>query len=229
MITESQKKKFTEKVTEYKKRYINKQIMQLDESSTRIMINYFLVDVLGYAELKDIKTEFRIADKYADYVIQLRKKKHFIVEVKAINLDLTEKHFRQALEYAANEGIDWILVTNGRQFKFYRVIFKKPISSKKIFDIDFQVQNTKKIADSLVLLSKDSVEKGHLMEYWKHFEVLDPQHLSKFLYSKNMVSTLKKSLKQKHGIKFTDDDLLESMHAIITNEIDSEKPNAPTE
>ena len=48
------------------------------------MINSFLTDVLNYAELDDIKTEFSIKGTYADYVIQLDKKRQIVIEVKAI-------------------------------------------------------------------------------------------------------------------------------------------------
>jgi hypothetical protein len=70
------------------------------------MINSLLTDILGYKELEEAKTEYRIRFEYADYVIQVKRKKHFVVEVKPIAIDLSEGHLRQSLSYAANEGID---------------------------------------------------------------------------------------------------------------------------
>ena len=128
MATERQKQQFEKRLREYRKKYLTKkQNLELDESATRIMVNYFLTDVLGYTELDDIKTEYAIKGGYADYVIQLARKKHFVVEVKSIQIDLNAHHLRQSRGYAADEGIDWILLFNGKQIQLYRVIFGKPI------------------------------------------------------------------------------------------------------
>ena len=128
MPTTHQKEQLYKSLKDYKKRYLRKKYAELDESATRLMINSLLTDVLGYTELEDIKTEYRIRGEYADYIIQLARKKHFVVEVKAVQLDLSEKHLRQSINYAANEGIDWIILTNGRQIELYKVIFGKPIN-----------------------------------------------------------------------------------------------------
>ena len=210
MTTKIQEEKFIKSLSKYKAKYLGKDKLDLDESSTRLMINYFLSSVLGYVELQDISTEHRISDKYADYVIELGRKKHFVVEVKAIKLDLSDKHFRQALEYAANEGIEWILLTNGRQFQLYRVIFKKPIDSKKVLDLDLLLNDAKKCKD-LILITKKSVEQKEIEEYWKRFEVLEPGKLHRVFYRKEVVGLLRRLLKAKHCIKFSDDDLLESV------------------
>ena len=103
MATENQIQTLRNGLKEYKKKYLRKEFSSLDESATRIMTNYFLTELLGYLELVEIKTEYRIRSEYADYVVQLKRKKHFVVEVKSIDLDLNERHLRQSLSYAANE------------------------------------------------------------------------------------------------------------------------------
>jgi len=79
-----------------------------------------------------------IKGTYADYVIQIKGVRYFLVEVKSLSLELSEKHLRQAINYGANEGIEWALLTNGRQFELYRVLFNKPIEGKKVFSISPQ-------------------------------------------------------------------------------------------
>jgi hypothetical protein len=230
MATVKQMKDFSDKLKKYKKRYIKKQYSELDESATRLMINSLLSDVLGYQELEEIKTEYRIRGEYADYIIQLARKKHFVVEVKSIQLDLNEKHLRQSTNYAANEGIDWIILTNGKQIELYKVLFTKPINVRKIFNFDFSnPEDFKKIPEFLYYLSKKSVERNELSEFWKRFEALEPIQLSKNLYDKNVVSFLRKVLKKKTGLTFNEADILDSVHSIITTKIDSVKPKCPTD
>jgi hypothetical protein len=122
MATEHQIKQLEKRLRDYRKKYLTRKLnLELDESATRLMVNNFLTDILGYTELEDIKTEYNIRGEYADYVVQLKRKKHFIIEVKSIQLDLNSKHLRQSTAYAANEGIDWIVLFNGKQIQLYRL------------------------------------------------------------------------------------------------------------
>jgi hypothetical protein len=228
MPTEYQIKQFHTNLKIYKRRYIKKKYSDLDESATRLMVNSFLTEVLGYTELEEIKTEYRIRGEYADYVIQLARKKHFIIEVKAMQLDLSEKHLRQSINYAANEGIDWIILTNGKQIELYRVLFGKPISSKKIFGFDLSDQKEFiKSVDFLIYLTKKSVLKSELEDFWKRFQTLEPTILCKNLYGIEVVRFLRRVLKKKTGLYFNDIDILDSIHQIITTKIESVKPKNP--
>lgn len=228
MPTQVQKSKLYEKLKKYQKRYLKKKYKDLDESATRIMINSFLMDVLGYKELEDIKTEYRIKGEYADYVIQVARKKHFVVEVKAIQIDLSEKHLRQSVNYAANEGIDWILLINGRQIEVFRVIFSKPIETRRLFKFDLSDKSDlKESVDFLVYLTKKCVLNGELDFFWKRFQALEPSELSKNFYAKEIVRFLRKVLRVKTGISFNEDDILDSIYKIITTEIGSKKPKTP--
>ena len=228
MSLEKEKSKLYKSLNDYKKRYLKEQYAELDESATRLMVNSFLIDVLGYVELEEIRTEYRIKGEYADYVIQLAKKKHFIVEVKAIQIDLTEHHLRQALNYAANEGVDWVLLTNGRQIQLHKVIFAKPIDSKRIFNFNLtDSKELRKSVEFLVYLTKKAVIKDELDKFWKRFSALEPTNLSKNLYSIEVVRFLKRTLKKNTGLLFSDDDILDSINKIITTKIDSIKPKMP--
>ncbi len=190
-----------------------------------MMINNFLTEVLGYTELEDIKTEYNINGDYADYIIQLKRKNYFVIEVKAINLDLNERHLRQSIRYATNEGIDWIILTNGRQFDLYRVIFEKPISTHRVFSCDLTNQDRfQRNANLLALLTKKSVLRGELEDYWKRSQALDPNNLSNSFYSEEVIRFLKRILRRKAGLTFCEEDILDSVHTIITNKIESVKP-----
>lgn len=74
MATQIQLQNLKNKLKEYKRKYLKKEFSALDESATRIMTNSFLTEVLGYQELLEIKTEYRVRTEYADYVIQLKEK-----------------------------------------------------------------------------------------------------------------------------------------------------------
>ncbi len=225
MATEKQVQELRSKLQNYKRRYLKKEFASLDESATRIMTNSFLTTILGYEELVEIKTEYRIRSEYADYVVQLKRKKHFVVEVKSIGLDLSDKHLRQSLSYAANEGIDWILLLNGREIQLYRVNFGKPVTTTLIFKIDLlDKDDFKRCPELLWNLSKKAVERGELEEFWKRTNALNHENLAKLLYSEEIVKRLRNDLKEQTGIYFQIEDVAESLREVITQKVEFPKP-----
>lgn len=229
MATDKQMAGLKDRLKTYKRKYLKKEFTNLDESATRIMTNSFLTEVLGYQELIEVKTEYRIKSEYADYVIQLKRKKHFVVEVKSIEIDINEKHLRQSLSYAANEGIDWILLLNGREVQLYRVNFGKPITTTLIYQLNFlDKDDFKKAPDLIWNLTKLAVEKGELETFWKRTNALNPTNLAKLLYSEEIVRRLRADLKEQTGIFFHTDDVAESLAQIISEKVDFPKPKLRT-
>ena len=94
MLSASKQQKLLNALKVYRKEFLDSGLKELDESGTRIMINRLLSDVLGYKQLEEIKTEYMIKGTYADYVVQVDGKRYFLVEVKALSLQLSEKHLR---------------------------------------------------------------------------------------------------------------------------------------
>ena len=197
MLNTVKHQKLLQSLKDYKKQFLDKPLGDLDESGTRLLINHFLTDMLGYKTLEEVKTEYMIKGTYADYVIQLSGKRHFLVEVKALSLNLSDKHLRQSINYGANEGIDWVLLTNGKSFELYRVIFEKPISHEIVFSIDLSdLAALKSNADKLQFLHKDSVTKNGLDILWKRHSALAPKNLCRFLFSEEIVAFLQRELKK---------------------------------
>lgn len=228
MATVHQTQQLEKRLREYRKRYLTKkQNLELDESATRLMVNYFLTDVLGYIELDDIKTEYSIRGEYADYVIQLARKKHFVIEVKSIQIDLNDRHLRQSLSYAANEGIDWIILFNGKQVQVYRVIFGKPISHHRVSEFDLaDLSQMKQAAEHLVNLTKNSVQKNELETYWKRHNALTPSSLIKTIYTEDVIKAIRLKVKKNSGISFDQDAVLDAVHKLICAENEAVKPRA---
>jgi len=229
MISSSKSEKMLVSLKDYKKRYISKDIGELDESGTRIMINNFLTSILGYMELEEIKTEYMIKGTYADYIVQTGGKRHFLVEVKAFSIDLSDKHLRQAVNYGANEGIEWAVLTNGRQFQFYKIIFEKPISERFVFEVDFEAEDysIKYAHEQLEFFHKDAVVKKSLDTLWSRFTALEPIGIAGLLFSPHVVAFLKKELKAKYDAKFEDDEITDALTEVVCSEIPFESLKIP--
>ena len=101
----------------------------VNEADTVTIIIDILSDVLGYDKYHEITKEFQIRGTYCDLATKIDGKVNLLIEVKAIGIELKEQHIKQAVDYASNEGIDWVILTNGLMWMIYRVQFVKPTNS----------------------------------------------------------------------------------------------------
>jgi hypothetical protein len=224
MLTTSKQKELLNTLKAYHKQYLQKLNPDLDESATRLMVNSFLTDVLGYTPIEDVKTEYMIRGAYADYVIKLREVRHFLVEVKSLGIELSEKHLRQARQYCADEGIDFALLTNGKNFEFYRIIpeQQKPIkiSEKLLFNLDLS-DSTQLKENMLTIqyLHKISVANKGLEHLWNKSIALDSKTVAGLLHNKPVLNFIKRALKKKYRQHFTDTEVMNSLNKVISEPI----------
>ncbi len=202
---------------------------KLDEASTRILVNSFLTDVLGYKELDEIKTEARIKRQFADYLIEVNKKKEIIVEVKPLGATLGAKHLSQVQGYALDAGLEWAILTNGKIYQLYKIILAKPVKEKLLFEFDVSMAPNSNSLEEIWLLSRAARKnKKELLNYWGRLQTSSPEEMSKLLYDEGVVKALRKQMKIKSGINFSDEEIIDSIYDIITKKLESTKPNSPT-
>lgn len=227
MLTASKKTKLLNALKAYSKKFLQGKVTELDESGTRLMVNAFLTDVLGFIPIEEVKTEYMIRGTYADYVIQTKDVRQFLVEVKALSFGLSDKHLRQAINYGANEGIEWALLTNGKCFDFYKILFNKPIESRKVFSIDLSdPSHLKNCAEVIQYIHKDSITNKGLPSLWNKTCALDPLNVAGLLFAQPVTNFIKRTLKKKYKSKFSDDEIQASINRIILEPIplESVKP-----
>lgn len=164
-------KKVAERLTAGLKRYQpildSARSRDVNESDTSMIVSDLLADVFGFDKYNEITRELCIRGTYCDLAIRIDQKFQFLIEVKAIGVELKEQHVKQAVDYAANFGIEWVALTNGVEWKVFRVSFAKPIDKELVVDIDvlgLSPRDDDAIA-KLFLLTRDSIVKSALEEY----------------------------------------------------------------
>ena len=220
MLAKRKKNKLLGQLKSYNKKFLRNNREELDESGTRLMINSFLTDALGFIAIDEVKTEYMIRGTYADYVIQTKGMRHFLVEVKSLSLTLSAKHLRQTINYGANEGIEWALLTNGKQFDFYKILFQKPIESRLVFSFDLcDATKLKDCVDIIQFLHKDAVLSKGLDKLWQKTIALDPKNVSGLLFGKPIINFIRRTLNKKFRHKFTEEEIENAINRIIHEEI----------
>src|ERR1700680_2611281 len=108
----------------------------LNESDTVIIVQDILHEVLGFDKYADITSEHAIHGTFCDLAIKLSEKVDIIIEVKPIGVELKDAHVKQAVDYAANQGCDWVILTTGVKWRVYKVEFAKPISQALVLELN---------------------------------------------------------------------------------------------
>jgi hypothetical protein len=168
----------------------------LNESDTSRIIYDILADVLGYAKFSVITSVFEIKNTYCDLAIKLNNKPRLLIEVKAIGLDLKDTHTKQAVDYASNQGTDWVVLTNGVIWKVYKLIFGKPIEKEEVITFDFTALNHRSDDDlqTLFLISKEGINASALSEYHEQRQAVNRFILSALLQSEPVLKAIRKEV-----------------------------------
>ena len=120
--------RFSKRVSKYQNVLRIAKDRDVNESDTVSIVTDILADVFGYDKYLEVTSEFAIRGSYCDLAIKVKEKIQFLIEVKAIGIGLKQKHLKQAIDYAANHGVQWVLLTNGEMWKIYKSILWQRIN-----------------------------------------------------------------------------------------------------
>jgi predicted type IV restriction endonuclease len=157
-----------------------------------------LAEVFGYDKYTDLTSEYCIRGTYCDLALKVSGEIKALVEIKAIGTELKAAHTKQAVDYGANKGIEWVVLTNGVNWKIYKIIFGKPIDTELIAEFNFENLSVKDEAavSTLYLLCKESWEKSILGVYHNQKEGLNRFLLSALIQSEAFVENLRRELRK---------------------------------
>ena len=138
----------------------------VSEADTVTLVKDLFSDVFGFDKYAELTSEHAIRGTYCDLAIKLDNKLALLCEVKAIGVALEDKHVKQAVDYAANQGCEWVVLTNGVTWRLYVVSFGKPIDKKLVFELDITTVNLKdeQHLDRMFALTKEGFSKGAHVE-----------------------------------------------------------------
>ena len=168
------------------------------EADTVMIVTDMLSEVFGYDKYSEITGEFSIRGTYCDLATKLDGVLQALIEVKAIGRGLKDSHVKQAVDYAANQGVDWVVLTNGVTWRVYNVIFAKPIDQELVVEIDFCALDAKKNSDleTLFLWCKEGWIKSALGDYHTQKQALSRFFLGAMVLSDPVVDVIRRELRR---------------------------------
>lgn len=215
-------KKVTERLVVGLKRYqpilSAAKARDVGEADTVTIIKDMLADVFGYDKYSDVTSEHSIRGTFCDLAIKIDNQLQTLIEVKAIGLDLKDQHVKQAIDYAANQGVDWVLLTNGIVWRVYHLIFAKPIDQELVLEIDFCALNPRSEGDIelLYLWCKEGWQRSVLGEYHTQRQALSRFFVGAMLQTDAVLDVIRRELR-----RVSPDVRIDSLQIkdVLTNEV----------
>ncbi|MGH3648771.1 MAG: hypothetical protein ACRDTM_16550 [Micromonosporaceae bacterium] len=171
-----------------------------NEGDTRLLVTDFLCEGLGYDKYEDLTTEYQVKGEFADYGIRVDKQLVAFIEVKRCTQKLGVRHLRQVQMYAVNEGIEWMILTNGQVWQAHHLTGGLPVVIDQALEVDLLGDGSLAYkADVLFHLSKVALKRRLLDEMWKAKAATSPRALTGALMSEPVLESLRKELRRQTG------------------------------
>lgn len=206
----------------------------ISESDTVMILADMLAELLGYKKHIEITTEFAIRGTYVDLAVKVGSDVRFLIEAKAINVELKDNHIKQTIDYGANHGIEWVVLTNGAVWQVYKIHFKQPIDKSLIFEVDLLSASPKntQLLECFGTLSREGFTQSSMTAFFQQQQATSKFSLAALLTSDNVISALKKELKKLSPTIKVEDEFLRFtlQNEVLKRElVDSEEAKAAVE
>jgi hypothetical protein len=171
-----------------------------NEGDTRLLVTDFLCEGLGFDKYEDLTTEYQVKGEFADYGVRIDRQLVAFIEVKRCTQKLNMRHLRQVQMYAVNEGVEWIVLTNGQVWQVYHLTGGLPLIIDLAVEVDLLSEDSLgQKADKLFHLSKEALKRRLLDDLWKAKAATAPRSLSGVLLSDVVVDAVRKELRRQTG------------------------------
>jgi len=170
----------------------------VNESDTVILVTDMLSEIFGYDKYSEITSECSIRGTFCDLGIKIGGSFQFLIEVKAIGLELKHSFTKQAIDYSANQGTEWVILTNGEIWRAYKVSFGKPIDYEQVLEINLSQINPKNADDIEMLynLTKEGWLKSVLGEFHMQQQALSRFSLAAMVVSQPVLEVIRRGLRK---------------------------------
>ncbi|WP_189243889.1 type I restriction enzyme HsdR N-terminal domain-containing protein [Planobispora rosea] len=184
-------------VRRYSKPLVDLVARDANEGDTRLLITDFLCEGLGYDKYEDLTTEYQVKGEFADYGIRIDKQLVAFIEVKRCSQKLNAKHLRQVQMYAVNEGVEWMILSNGQVWQVYHMTAGLPVIIDMALEVDLLSDASLAAkTDALFYLTKEAFKRRLIDDLWRARAATSPKSLAQVLLSDVVVEAVRKEVRR---------------------------------
>lgn len=138
-----------------------------NETRTRRVLIDPLLRVLGW-DVEDpdiVGLEYKVGDGFADYALLADGQPVAVVEAKKLNESLSTRDENQVLKYAVSEGIKYMILTNGDEWRMYDVFIQAPTREKLVMQMTISADQThESVLKSLMIWNANLKSRGDVID-----------------------------------------------------------------
>jgi hypothetical protein len=170
----------------------------VSEADTVTVVKDMLAELFGYDKYAELTSEQQIKGTFCDLAVKIEGKIHYLIEVKSAGLELKENHLVQAINYGANQGIEWVVLTNSIEWKIYRIIFGQPVSHEEVVTFSIANVGSQKEDDleSLFILAREGIATNAISSFHQRSQLLNRFTVSQTILSEAVVNCIRRELRR---------------------------------
>jgi len=197
-ISKKVSERFVKSVAKFQKVLQIAKDRDVNESDTVSILTDVFSEVFGYDKYLEVTREFAIRSTYCDLALKIDEKVQYLIEVKAIGIQLKDDHMKQALDYGANHGIEWVILTNGVEWRVYKIRFEKPIDYDLVCSFDFLElrARTEKDQELLFVVAKEGLAKNTRKEYHKKTQTINRFIIGRLILNDVILNSIRRELRK---------------------------------
>jgi hypothetical protein len=143
-------------------------------------------------------------------IIGTNKKIRFLIEVKAVSVALNDNHVKQAIDYGANAGVNWVILTNAERWIVYKIKFGKPIDKELVYEFNLLNLDGKsdKEMEVMFAISKEGQENAAIDDFYANIQVKNKYIIGNLLNTYEVYAFIRKIMKKIFiDVKITDEEI----------------------
>jgi predicted type IV restriction endonuclease len=170
----------------------------VSEADTVTVVKDMLADLFGYDKYVELTSEQQIRGTFCDLAVRLDGKIRFLIEVKSAGTDLNATHLRQAINYGANQGIEWVILTNAVEWRVHRLRFAQPIETEEVTTFKIAELSPRKEDDliKLLLLAKEGQASDAMNAFHQNAQVLNRFVVAQSLLTEGVLNAIRKEMRR---------------------------------
>lgn len=182
----------------------------VSEADTVTVVKDILADVFGYDKYVELTGEQQIRGTFCDLAVKIDGKIKYLIEVKAAGVDLNDAHLRQAVDYGAKEGIEWVVLTNSISWRLYRIKFGKPIEHEEVASFTMGEIDLRKDDDQrkVYLLTREAINNDAMVAYHEQTQIFNRYTIAQIVQEDAVLGVVRREFRRLYpDIKIDKEDI----------------------
>ena len=195
-------KKVTDRISDHLKKFqtiaLSHKARDVSEADTVTLVKDILSDIFGYDKYSELTSEQQIKGTFCDLAVKLGDRIKYLIEVKAAGVTLNDSHLRQAINYGATQGIEWVVLTNSIQWKLHRIKFVQPLDTEEVCAFDLTSINPRNEDDlrKMFLFCREGISTDAMDIFHQHSMLLNKYTVSQVMLTDSVISVIRRELRK---------------------------------